>query len=97
DTRDADGDGIYCEDLPCPCLKPGGGGGGGGGGDDNKRGSGLQCGVERWSVKTLSDRATGRVDFDPKATTVSALRRKRSPGVGRSDPRLRGVETSTFR
>jgi hypothetical protein len=26
DTRDADGDGIYCEDLPCPCLKPSGGG-----------------------------------------------------------------------
>lgn len=24
DTRDGDGDGIYCEDLPCPCLKPGG-------------------------------------------------------------------------
>jgi hypothetical protein len=24
-TRDGDGDGIYCEDLPCPCLKPGGG------------------------------------------------------------------------
>jgi hypothetical protein len=22
DTRDADGDGIYCESLPCPCLKP---------------------------------------------------------------------------
>ena len=22
DTRDADGDGIYCETLPCPCLKP---------------------------------------------------------------------------
>ncbi|MCX6385132.1 MAG: hypothetical protein NTV40_00605 [Solirubrobacterales bacterium] len=21
DTRDADGDGIYCESLPCPCLK----------------------------------------------------------------------------
>jgi micrococcal nuclease len=30
DTRDADGDGIYCETLPCPCLKPGEGGGGGG-------------------------------------------------------------------
>lgn len=28
DTRDADGDGIYCEALPCPCLKPGQGGGG---------------------------------------------------------------------
>ena len=23
DTRDADGDGIYCESLPCPCLEPG--------------------------------------------------------------------------
>jgi hypothetical protein len=23
DTRDADGDGIYCESLPCPCLKSG--------------------------------------------------------------------------
>ncbi|CAB4859739.1 unannotated protein [freshwater metagenome] len=22
-TRDADGDGIYCESLPCPCLKGG--------------------------------------------------------------------------
>src|SRR5690349_4696729 len=32
DTRDGDGDGIYCEDLPCPCLKPGQSGGGGGGG-----------------------------------------------------------------
>jgi len=30
DTRDADGDGIYCESLPCPCLKPGSGAGGGG-------------------------------------------------------------------
>src|SRR3954452_3536735 len=27
-TRDGDGDGIYCEDLPCPCLKPGAAGGG---------------------------------------------------------------------
>jgi hypothetical protein len=23
DTRDADGDGLYCEALPCPCLAPG--------------------------------------------------------------------------
>ncbi|MDA0161300.1 NucA/NucB deoxyribonuclease domain-containing protein [Solirubrobacter ginsenosidimutans] len=23
DTIDADGDGIYCESLPCPCLRPG--------------------------------------------------------------------------
>ncbi len=26
DTRDADGDGKYCEDLPCPCSSGGGGG-----------------------------------------------------------------------
>ena len=26
DTRDADGDGIYCEDLPCPCSTAGDGG-----------------------------------------------------------------------
>jgi hypothetical protein len=25
DTRDPDGDGIYCEDLPCPCAGPNGG------------------------------------------------------------------------
>jgi hypothetical protein len=25
DTRDADGDGIYCESLPCPCLRGGAG------------------------------------------------------------------------
>ena len=27
DTRDADGDGLYCESLPCPCAKGNGGGG----------------------------------------------------------------------
>ena len=31
DTRDGDGDGIYCEDLPCPCLKPSSGSSTGGG------------------------------------------------------------------
>ena len=30
DTRDADGDGVYCESLPCPCAKPGDAAGGGG-------------------------------------------------------------------
>jgi hypothetical protein len=28
DTRDSDGDGLYCEDLPCPCSTQAGGGGG---------------------------------------------------------------------
>ena len=26
DTRDPNGDGLYCESLPCPCLAPGAGG-----------------------------------------------------------------------
>jgi hypothetical protein len=30
DTRDPDHDGVYCEDLPCPCLNPGQGSGGSG-------------------------------------------------------------------
>jgi len=33
DTRDADGDGIYCESLPCPCAPPDPRAGGGGGDD----------------------------------------------------------------
>ncbi|MEK6276932.1 MAG: thermonuclease family protein [Actinomycetota bacterium] len=35
DRLDADGDGVACEDLPCPCMT-GGEGGGGGGGKPNK-------------------------------------------------------------
>jgi endonuclease YncB( thermonuclease family) len=37
DTRDADGDGLYCEALPCPCSTGAGGGsdGAGGTGDDS--------------------------------------------------------------
>ena len=31
DTRDPDGDGIYCESLPCPCSTASGGGDAGGG------------------------------------------------------------------
>jgi endonuclease YncB( thermonuclease family) len=30
DNLDGDGDGVACEDLPCPCSAAGGGGGGGG-------------------------------------------------------------------
>jgi hypothetical protein len=94
DTRDADGDGIYCESLPCPCLKPASDGT-----EPNapRKPDGLRCGVERWSVKTLSDSRARLVDFDPKDTSVRTLRGKRSPGVGRSDPRINGVETTTYR
>src|SRR3954453_10898765 len=36
DTRDPDGDGIYCESLPCPCLAPDPRAGGGGGNPGDK-------------------------------------------------------------
>lgn len=50
DTIDLDGDGIYCESLPCPCAKPGdesGSGGSSGGSnstssDDGKNPDGCQ-------------------------------------------------------
>jgi hypothetical protein len=95
DRLDADGDGIACESLPCPCST--GGGGTTPKPTPQKPTSGLTCGKERWSIKTLSDSAAGKVNFRPKATTVRALRRKRSPGVGRSDPRIPPAETSTYR
>jgi hypothetical protein len=54
------------------------------------------CGAERWSVKTLSDPNVGEVNFNPKSTTVSALRSKPAPTVGFSTPRISGVETTTY-
>jgi len=95
DTRDADGDGIYCESLPCPCLKPG-------------AGStppapplppppppppppaqeGASCGVERRAVKTLTDQGASRVSFVAKPT-IAALRLP-APDIGRNSPRLAG-------
>ena len=101
DTRDADGDGIYCETLPCPCLKPG-------------SGStppaptappppppppppeATSCGVERRAVKTLTDNGASRVSFVAKPTTIGALRLLLAPDVGRNSPRLAG-EFSTYR
>ena len=55
------------------------------------------CGEERWAVKTLSDKRERLVRFKPKGTTVTRLRKKRSPGVGPNTPRIKGVETTTWR
>src|SRR4051812_31431218 len=59
--------------------------------------SSTQCGDERWAVKTLSDKRERLVNFRPKDTTVTRLRKKPSPGVGSSTPRIKGVETTTWR
>ena len=97
DTRDADADGIYCQALPCPCLKPG-------------AGStppapppppppaqeATSCGVERRAVKTLTDEGASRVSFVAKPTTIAAMRLLPAPDVRRNSPRLPG-EFSTYR
>jgi hypothetical protein len=58
---------------------------------------GAACGVERWPVKTLSDGRADEVKFKPKDTTIGALRSKPAPGVGENTPRIKGVETTTYR
>jgi hypothetical protein len=58
---------------------------------------GAACGVERWPVKTLSDSLTDQVKFKPEKTSIPALRSRPAPGVGTSTPRIKGVETTTYR
>ncbi len=58
DTRDADGDGIYCESLPCPCLKKAGGNSGGGGSGGGNRGSSPQGCVRPRGVQPVGFSST---------------------------------------
>ncbi len=55
------------------------------------------CGVERWAVKTLSDPREKLVRFKPHDTSVGRLGKKPAPHVGSSTPRIKGVETTTYR
>lgn len=79
DTRDADGDGIYCESLPCPCLKPGQGGGGG----SKPR--------KRARPKKRAQRISGRIlsVVDGDTIKVRAYRARKS----RYTVRLIGIDT----
>lgn len=56
----------------------------------------VSCGVERWAVKTLSDRDAARVSFRPRTTTVTALRRL-SPPARLPRTRISPVEFRTDR
>lgn len=58
DTRDADGDGIYCESLPCPCLRKAGGNSGGGGSGGGNRGSSPQGCVRPRAVQRIGFSST---------------------------------------
>lgn len=91
DTRDANSNGVYCESLPCPCLK-----GGSSSPPPPPPPPTRRCGIERWSVKTLTDNGASRVNFTPTAATVDQLRARPAPDVGRNSPRLTG-EFSAYR
>lgn len=58
--------------------------------------AGVQCGVERWAVKTLSDPGATSVNFNPVLSSVDALRALPAPSVSSSTPRISGVETTTY-
>lgn len=71
---DADGDGIACESLPCPCLykKPGSGGGGGKGSKPKKP---KKPKAKRTKARVVSvvDGDTIRVRFDGKQRKVRLI------------------------
>ena len=70
DTRDADHDGVYCEDLPCPCLRPGQRGGGG---SPPSHGPAPR---RRPRAQVISARITDVVDGDTIKVRAFAARRR---------------------
>jgi hypothetical protein len=60
--------------------------------------SATSCGVWRWPVKTLSDRARTKVDFTPKSVRIDRLRNLNAPSsLSTSTRRIKGVEFKTYR
>jgi hypothetical protein len=49
--------------------------------------SGVRCGKERWSVKTLKDPDASKVDFTPIPSTITALGSVAAPASGTDLPR----------
>jgi hypothetical protein len=100
DTRDADGDGIYCEDLPCPCSTVPGGDHAGSGGSkpDPTQDTGTTCArpkaVQRLvfsASKYPNIRAHFRAAVRKGWPRITVLNR---PGAdARRDRLLRGVPT----
>jgi hypothetical protein len=60
--------------------------------------SAISCGVWRWDVKTLSDKAATDVDYSPTSTTVVHLRKLDPPSsLGETTPRIKPVEYTTWK
>lgn len=64
DTRDADGDGIYCESLPCPCANGSGSSGSGGGGSSSPPRKKKPKAKPRKRAQVFTGRITSVVDGD---------------------------------
>lgn len=66
DTRDGDGDGVYCETLPCPCSRPGPEGSGSLPSTEGRRGS-----TQRRVTRRLKGRVTSITDGDTMKVYIS--------------------------
>jgi hypothetical protein len=58
--------------------------------------AGSTCGIERWSVKTMSDTAARRISLRPHRSSVRALRGLPAPHVGKQTQRMRGAERTVY-
>lgn len=67
-------------------------------GEGEEEEGGARCGVERWSVKTLTDSNAAKIDFSPRNSSVDALRSLSVPGkIGKQLPRQRPYEYRVYR
>ena len=82
DTRDPDGDGVYCESFPCPCLRPG-------------QGSPAPPARKKKRAKVFAARITKVVDGDTvKVRYASRRATVRIIGRHRQDHQRRPGQTS---
>src|SRR5437870_6907410 len=58
--------------------------------------TGVQCGVERWPVKTLSDQDAARVNFTSVSSSVAALRSLVPPAPLPQSSRVAPTELTVF-
>src|SRR5437879_6592008 len=57
---------------------------------------GIQCGVERWPVKTLSDQDAAQVNFAPVPSSVAQLRSLTAPASLPQSSRIPPAEVTVF-
>ena len=57
----------------------------------------VNCGEERWPVKTLSDPREKLVNYKPHDSSIGRLGKKPHPHVGPNTKRIEGVETTNYR